>query len=150
MNNGHFTWKIKRTRGFDQGDPLSQPIFCLMCEPLAHSIRTNPRIQGYPLHGTGKEAKISQYADDITTYVLKEMGINYTFLTFEDFGKASGVYLNSKKTKGMMINTFVQPNIPGYTILWDICLKILGIWYFKGPKLTQQYNWLLVANKIHN
>ena len=103
MNNGFFTHTIFRTRGLDQGDPLSLPIYGLLSEPLAHFIRIHPNIDGYYLQGTGKQATITGYADDNYTIHSKPTSIQFGSRDFFNFCyKNSPLFLPLYATNGEM------------------------------------------------
>ena len=56
-NNGHFTNIIKLERGIRQGCPLSLPLYCLIAEVLANSIRKNENIKGFYTPGRPQQIK---------------------------------------------------------------------------------------------
>ena len=150
MNNGYFTRTIIRTRGWDQGDPLSLPVFCLIEEPLANTIRDHPYIEGYHLQGTGRIAKLMLYADDNNTATTKPQSIAILCEVYAEFKKASGVGLNFKKLKGLMLNTEHVPDIPNIHIHWEVRLKIVGISFCDSPYLSQNWNWITVMGKLED
>ena len=86
-------------RGVRQGDPLSPYLFVTAVEILAIAIRNKYSITGIEINDL--ETKLLQFADD-TTAVLSDLNsANTLFSLLKEFGKASGLKLNVKKTEAM-------------------------------------------------
>ena len=99
MNGGRMTDYFEITRGVRQGCPLSRPsLFILTVELLALKIRQSPDCRGIRLPND-KEARISQFADDITIIANSTDSLKSHLQTIEVFGAISGLQLNRKKTK---------------------------------------------------
>ena len=149
MNNGYRFGNIPLNRGLIQGDPLSQPLFCLMAEPLANAIREHNYIKGYHLPGCPLPTKLCQYADDTNTITTDELSIQSTLNIFQLFEQGAGCALHPDKIKGMTLHT---NNIPhtSMDIKWNEKdgLKILGIVFFNDPQDTQNYNWLQMISPL--
>ena len=98
INNGHISNFFNLERGCRQGDPLSPYLFIIGVELLSLQIKSNPKIKGALVNDT--ESLISQYADD-TFLVLDgcETSLRETLICFENFYKASGLKINTSKTR---------------------------------------------------
>ena len=73
--------------------------------------------------------KISQYADDNTCIVTKEVGIHTLLEVFETYmyGAASGAKLNKAKTKGLWMGRWRgRVDSPGGLECLNTNIKILG------------------------
>ena len=104
MNGGHMTNYFEISRGVRQGCPLSPCLFILAVELLALKIRQNPNCRGIQLPND-QEVKISQFADD-TTIITSNVDFLKSHLQVIDwFGTVSGLKLNKKKTKAMLLGT---------------------------------------------
>ena len=103
----HYTMDIRLTgyfklsRGVRQGCPLSPYLFILGAEILAARIRQGEKIEGIELFGT--EHKISQFADDTSTFLKNIASVQSTIETIGQFGDISGLRLNTKKTKAILL-----------------------------------------------
>jgi hypothetical protein len=73
-------------------------LFIIGVELLSLQIKSNPKIKGALVNDT--ESLISQYADD-TFLVLDgcETSLRETLICFENFNKASGLKINTSKTR---------------------------------------------------
>ena len=114
INNGHISNFFNLERGCCQADPLSPYLFIIGVELLSLQIKSNPKIKGALVNDT--ESLISQYAGD-TFLVLDgcETSLRETLICFENFNKASGLKINTSKTRvvwwevrGIPIKFFVQ------------------------------------------
>ena len=74
------------------------PLFIIGVELLSLQVKSYPKIKGALVNGT--ESLISQYADD-TFLVLDgcEKSLRETRICFENFNKASGLKINTSKTR---------------------------------------------------
>ena len=141
-NNGHFTDIIEIERGIRQGCPLSLPLYCLIAEVLANSIRKNP--------GKTQQVKNLLYADDNTSITTEGRSIDTVIDTFERFEKASGCNLNKDTIKGIILGDQARPPHTKTDIKWqnDEGIEILGIRFFSDLYYTQYYNWRCLTKKI--
>jgi hypothetical protein len=74
-------------------------LYILQAEPLATSIRCNPKIVGISLpnrNGPDIETKVNMFADDTQLINKTEESIEETFKTLEIYEKASGAKMNAK------------------------------------------------------
>ena len=70
INNGYATSFFELERGVRQGCPLSGVLFVIAVEILANSIRNDKLITG--INFKGSEYKLSQYADDDTSCLVRD------------------------------------------------------------------------------
>ena len=71
INNGYASSWFKLERGIRQGCPLSGLLFVLAVETLSACIRSCKEIKGIQV--ANREIKLSQYADDTTTFCKDEL-----------------------------------------------------------------------------
>lgn len=132
INNGHISGKFKLERGVRQGDPLSPYLFILTVEPLATAIKRNKDIKGVKIGDI--ESILSQYADDVQfTLDGSEKSLNETLTTLEQFGKISGLKMNTEKTRALWFGSKINCKMK-LCSNWDLDwsqtpLRILGIIY---------------------
>ena len=100
LNNGWTSNFFKIQRGVREGCRLSPYLFVLSVEVLAKAFKRNSNIRG--IHVIQEELKISQYAND-TTLILNgsQASLSAALNTLDDFGEASGLKINSKKTEAI-------------------------------------------------
>ena len=81
---------------------MSPFLFVLSVEGIAKAFKRNGNIRG--IHVNQEEIKISQYADD-TSLISNgsQASLSAALNTLDDFGEASGLKLNSKKTEAIWI-----------------------------------------------
>ena len=109
LNNGRSSDFFTLQKGVRQGFPLSPYLFILSVEVLGKSISANSQIKGVAVNNT--EIKISQYADDTTLIVNGEQeSLSAALNTIDNFGYASGLKLNDKKTDALWIGSNVGKN----------------------------------------
>lgn len=145
INNG---WKSKYfypTRSVKQGCSTSPFLFILSLELLSNAIRNNKAIKGINIDDV--EHKISQFADDITLYlmfdrttlieVVKELDRFYDF---------SGIQVNYDKTTVYRIGSIKDSNAKLYTnkpFLWtNNPITVLGF------RITNDYDEMQRINLI--
>ena len=73
INNGYASRPFTLKRGVRQGCPLSGLLFVLAVEALSSAIRSRSDIKGIQVGN--KEVKLSQYADDTTTFCKDEFSL---------------------------------------------------------------------------
>lgn len=144
INNGHISEKFKLSRGVRQGDPLSPYLFILAVEPLATAIKRNKDIKGVRIGDV--ESILSQYADDIQfTLDGSETSLHETLTTLEQFGKISGLKMNTEKTRALWFGSKINCKMKLCTN-WDLNwsqapLKILGIIYTPQTQKIAKLNF---------
>ena len=153
LNNGWTSNFFKIERGVRQGCPLSPYLFVLSVEVLAKAFKRNSNIRG--IHVNQEEIKISQYADD-TTLILNgsQTSLSAALNTLDDFGEASGLKLNSKKTEAIWIGTYsgkTEILLPERNFRWQTNkVKSLGVWFTTDPENTVLLNYKEKLEKINN
>jgi hypothetical protein len=99
---------------------------------LSFQIKSNLEITGALVNDT--ESLISQYADD-TFLVIDGCGtsLRETLICFENFNKASGLKINTCKTRVMWVGGKRYSNriiCPDFKLDWHVHnLKLLGIYF---------------------
>ena len=118
---------------------MSAYLFVLSVEALAKAFKRNSSIKG--IYVDQEEIKISQYADD-TTLILNgsQSSFSAALNTLDDFGEASGLKLNSKKTEAIWIRTNSGKKeilLPERNFRWQTNkVKSLGVWFTADPENT--------------
>ena len=145
LNNGWLSRWIALKRGIRQGCPLSALIFILATEVYSCKIRQSKCIKGIPLPNE-KEAKLTQYADDLTLFLSDENSITKALSYAHDFYVLSGLKINKEKTQAMWIGSLkLNEQQPG-DITWKLgkgsILKILGINFCNSKSASEvKENW---------
>ena len=104
MNNGHMSDWFSLGRGVRQGCPISPYLFILCVEVLARKIRQDPSIKGISICNT--EIKLSQLADDTTTFVKDIGSLKNLLYTLSRFEVCSGLKTNVSKTTAVSLGPF--------------------------------------------
>ena len=82
--------------GTGQGCPLSPLLFNIVLEVLASAIRQQKEIKGIQ---TGKELKLSLFADDVIIYVENPKDSTPKLLELiQEFSKVAGYKINAQKS----------------------------------------------------
>ena len=103
QTNGFVSRFVNISRSIRQGCPIAPMLYILQAEPLATSIRRNPKIVGISLpnrNGPDIETKVNMFADDTQLINKTEESIEETFKTLEIYEKASGAKMNLEKQWG--------------------------------------------------
>ena len=102
IQNGFLSEPFNVKRGCRQGDPLSPYIFLLCEEILSRQFKANTEIKGIEIAGT--KYLLSQFADDTTIFLDgTENSLNEALKILKTFAIASGLKLNSSKTRAIWI-----------------------------------------------
>ena len=98
LQAGFLSEFINIERGCKQGDPIAPYLFIICAQILCTLINKNKAIKGVQVGS--EEYKITQFADD-TTIILdgSERSLLSALNTIEIFGTASGLKMNTSKTK---------------------------------------------------
>ena len=147
INNGTTSDYFFLERGVRQGDPLSPYIFVLAAEALAIAVRQDATIKGISVGG--EEAKLLQYADDMTAVLADVSSAQALFDLLETFKKASGLTINFTKTEGMWIGSSKNNKAKPFGIIWPSePIKALGVFYTYDQKLLLEKNFIENLDKI--
>ena len=134
INNGHASDFFSLQRGVIQGCPLSGILFVLCAEILANVVRNDKNIKGIQIYN--KEYKISQYADDTTTFVADALSAQNLFEVLHAFRETSGLEINTSKTEGMWLGSCKDNTSTPFDIAWPSePIYALGI-YFSYDEVT--------------
>ena len=131
QNNGHFSEKIRISRGVHQGAPCSSYYFLICAELLATIFRTDQRIAGIPVKDIMNT--LGQYADDADLYSLyQQESINAIFSNLKTFYQNFGFKVNYDKTSLMRIGSLKNSDAKLITekeVVWtNEPVNILGIY----------------------
>lgn len=69
--NGVFSTPFHITRGAQQGNPLSSPLFDLAIEPLMCTFRNMEKISDFALPGVERNIKLTLFADKMNLFLNK-------------------------------------------------------------------------------
>ena len=99
INNGNISSWFSLGRGVRQGCPISPYLFILCVEVLVCKIRQDPSIKGIVIDR--KEIKLSQLADDTTTFLKDTDSLEQLLYTLSEFEKCARLKTNASKTTAM-------------------------------------------------
>jgi len=104
MVNGYTTNNFNLEQCVKQGDALSCGLFIICIDPLIRYLNNNVNIRAIvfesPFTHNKTSNKTQGFADDITVTTLNDRkSINSIFEDYENFSKASGIFLNADKTE---------------------------------------------------
>ena len=140
-NNGfHSSW-FQPSRGTRQGCCLSPYLFLLVVEILAIAVWEHKNIRGITV--SGKEIKISLYADDVTCFLGDWDSLHRLDDILQRFRRYSGLKVSREKTKVMQLG----PQTAGrtYTCPYKLVesVNILGIkvGIHKNEMLNYKWNY---------
>ena len=103
LNNGFSTQMFGVRRVVRQGDTHSAYIFIITLEPLLVNIRHDKNIRGIKVEN--KEFKLTDFADDLTTFLQGIQSFDRLSITLDRFGICSGLKLNTEKTEALWLGT---------------------------------------------
>lgn len=138
-NAGKTSETFSPGRGIRQGCPVSPYIFILVAELLAILIRENSNIKGISLGPS--EAKLIQFADDVTCFIATEDSLSNLMHTLNLFASWSGLVVNTNKTKIICPRYLLE----GKTHIMNMPIvakaKVLGIWLGLDNSESNCYEW---------
>lgn len=156
-NAGWISKWFPTTKGVRQGCNLSPLLFILVVELLAIKIRSNPNIKSI-LEVTAKypeEKKLSQYADDLTLYILDVLSLKLTLDVIDDFTNFSDLALNRIKSIAMWLGKDRGNPAGEETLKWlkeTDNIKIIGVYFNASTESSLiEKNWdnkILEINRI--
>ena len=106
------------TRGVRQGCPLSLLLYILVAETIACAIRQDPNIDGLLLPNCSR-AKLFQYADDTSVFVMTDRSLLALFSLFERYECASGAKLNVNKSHGLLLGSWKDRRDMPVALSWS-------------------------------
>jgi hypothetical protein len=122
QTNGFVSRFVNISRSNRQGCPIALMLYILQAEPLAASIRSNPKIVSISLpnrNGPDIESKVNMFAEDTQLINKTEESIEETFKTLGIYEKASGAKMNLEKTVGMYLGKWRNKNPRFKNIKWS-------------------------------
>ena len=147
--NGHQSNPFSIRRGVRQGCPLSMLLYVISQEPLYRAFKSTQHIQPFQL--PCRETKLLGYADDTTLFVNSDYSIEYIFKILKDFGMASGVIVNTNKSRilgfGNWKNREDWPVSDLRTEKSEI--EILGIIFSRDINQAIDLSWGRIIQKIN-
>ena len=147
MVNGHISEPFSYNRGVREGCCLSPLLYILAIEPLAIKIRRDNSIKGIRLPVTGEEAKVSQFADDITLILTTEYSVSKVMTLFDVFSYASGSNINVRKSKALNLGFWRnRPPDNIYGIPLRGRFKVCGI--LLDERGFVDYDWSVLVDSI--
>lgn len=153
INGGRKSELIYPTRSVRQGCSTSPFLFILVYELVAIKIRENHRIRGIEVNGC--EQKISQFADDMTLFLLfEEVTFREVVKVMDYFYQVAGIKVNYDKTTVYRIGSLKNSNAKLYTgkpFYWtNNPITILGIIVTHNEQELATINMVPTFEKIQN
>ena len=147
INNGFACEPFTLKRGVRQGCPLSGLLFILAAELLSCSVRANDHIKG--IRVSNKEIKLSQYADDTTSFCKDIQSLGKLLELLDLFKDCSGLKLNQSKSEAMWLGKNANKTDTLFRVQWpQRPISALGISFSYNLRLCEQENFLQKVNKI--
>ena len=147
INNGFACEPFTLKRGVRQGCPLSGLLFILAAELLSCSVRANDHIKG--IRVSNKEIKLSQYADDTTSFCKDIESLGKLLELLDLFKDCSGLKLNQSKSEAMWLGKNANKTDTLFGVQWpQRPISALGISFSYNSRLCEQENFLQKVNKI--
>lgn len=152
-SNGYFSEEINIERGVRQGCPLSSYLFIICIDILSNAIQNQNDIIGLTINNI--EIKQSLFADD-ATYVNNGTEKSFSTLinTIENFGRISGLKLNSNKSIILRVGTLAKSSLtyfPDKKFIWTSTnAKTLGITFTNNEKELLELNFLPKLQHFRN
>lgn len=116
---------------------------------MAENIRNNRSIKGIKIGS--KELKLTQLADDTTVFLRTDNDIVQLILEIKRFSKASGLILNTAKTKGLILGNYGRNTRTIHGIDFPkTAIKSLGVYFGKNKRECLQLNWDSLLEDIQN
>ena len=116
INNGFACEPFTLKRGVRQGCPLSGLLFILAAELLSCSVRANDHIKG--IRVSNKEIKLSQYADDTTSFCKDIESLGKLLELLDLFKDCSGLKLNQSKSEAMWLGKNANKTDTLFGVQW--------------------------------
>lgn len=153
INNGWFTNFIYPSRSTKQGCSISPFLYNICAELIATVLRKNSKIKGITINEM--EYKLSQFADDMTLFLLFEKeSLVEVVKALDAFQEASGLQVNYNKTAIYRIGSLQDSNAKLYTgkpFVWkNDPITILGIQISNIMSELQYLNFVPVFEKMFN
>ena len=119
---------------------MSGLLFILAAELLSCSIRANDHING--IRVLNKEIKLSQYADDTTSFCKDQESLGKLLELLDLFKDCSGLKLNQSKSEAMWLGKNANKTDTLFGVQWpQRRISALGISFSYNLKLCEQENF---------
>ena len=118
---------------------MSGLLFILAAELLSSSIRASDHIKG--IRVLNKELKLSQYADDTTSFCKEKLSLGKLLEFLDLFKGCSGLKLNQSKSEAMWFGRNANRTGTPFGVQWPQRLRsifALGISFSYNLKLCEQ------------
>ena len=146
--NGHLSNQFDIKRGVRQGCPLSMILYVFSQEPLYRAFKATNQIQTFNI--PCRNIKMLGFADDTSLFVNSDLSLISIFNILNYFGMASGIKVNTKKTRILGFGAWK------YRTDWPIPdlktekseIKILGILFCRDINQAIELNWNKVLSNI--
>ena len=126
---------------------MSGLLFILAAELLSFSIRANDHIKG--IRVSNKEIKLSQYADDTTSFCKEIESLEKLLELLDLFKDCSCLKLNQSKSEAMWLGKNANKTDTLFGVQWpQRPISALGISFSYNLKLCEQENFLQEVCKI--
>ena len=147
INNGFASEPFTLKRGVRQGCPLSGLLFILAAELLSCSIRASDHIKR--IRVLNKEIKLSQYADDTTSFCKDEVSLGKLLELLDLFKVCSGLKLHQSKSEAMWLGKNANKTDTLFGVQWpQRPISALGISFSYNLKLCELENFSQKICKI--
>uniref|UniRef100_W5N933 Uncharacterized protein n=1 Tax=Lepisosteus oculatus TaxID=7918 RepID=W5N933_LEPOC len=134
--NGHLGGKVQIGGGVRQGCRLSPLLYILYVEPLLIMIRSNSKVDGLCVPGSGGR----QESDDVTLLLSSEFSLQYALETVNKFGWATGSKINRDKNIIKIFGKWRNKAEVSETLRAELGpIKILGVEF--GSGVLRLHNW---------
>ena len=134
-------------QGVRQGSPLSPYLLILSTELLSNKIRQRSTVKGIKVFGN--EIKLTQFADDTTTFNADLVSLEKALKIVNDFGKLAGLSWNVKKKKAIWLGRWANNKNRPLDIKWfHGPVKILGIHFSHDCKGNNELNFNRKIRKL--
>ena len=144
INNGYASSWFKLERGVRQGSPLSGLLLVLAVETAC--IRSCKEIKGIQV--ANREIKLSQYADDTTTFCKDELSLGKRLDLLDIYGDCSGLKINTAKTEALWLAKNAARKDAPFGIKWpETPICALGTSFSYNYKLCEWENFTPKINK---
>ena len=151
INNGFTSDAFELKRGVRQGCPLSGLLFIIAVELLSSAIRSSKEIKGIQV--MEKEIKLSQYADDTTTFCA-DVNALHKLLAIElldVFKDCSGLKLDSTKSETLWLGKGASRKDEFGGVQWpQRPISALGVSFSYETMLCEKENFDRKINNIQN
>ena len=149
INNGFASDAFELKRGVRQGCPLSGLLFIIAVELLSSAIRSSKEIKGIQV--MEKEIKLSQYADDTTTFCADVNALHILLELLDLFKYCSGLKLNSTKCEALWLGKDASRKDEFDGVQWpQRPISALGVSFSYETMRCEKENFDKKINNIQN